>query len=46
MLTGKDGLVDKVRARMVGSEEYLTKPFEPGALVDLVQLHLGSAAVS
>lgn len=46
MLTGKDGLVDKVRARMVGSEEYLTKPFEPGTLVDLVQKHLGSQAVS
>lgn len=41
MLTGKDGLLDKMRGRMVGSEEYLTKPFEPAALIDLVEKHLG-----
>jgi len=27
MLSSKDGLFDKARGRMVGSEEYLTKPF-------------------
>ena len=26
MLTGKDGLIDRVRARMVGATDYLTKP--------------------
>jgi twitching motility two-component system response regulator PilG len=46
MLTGKDGLLDKVRSRMVGSEEHLTKPFEPAVLVNLVEKHLGSDAVS
>lgn len=27
MLSSKDGLFDKARGRMVGSEQYLTKPF-------------------
>lgn len=27
MLSSKDGLFDKARGRMVGSEDYLTKPF-------------------
>ncbi len=28
MLTGKDGLIDRVRARMVGATDYLTKPLQ------------------
>jgi twitching motility two-component system response regulator PilG len=44
MLTGKDGLLDKMRGRMVGSDDYLTKPFEPDVLVDLVERHVGSVA--
>lgn len=28
MLSGKDGLFDKVRGRLAGSSEYLTKPFD------------------
>ena len=27
MLSSKDGLFDKARGRMVGSQDYLTKPF-------------------
>ena len=27
MLSSKDGLFDRARGRIVGSEEYLTKPF-------------------
>jgi twitching motility two-component system response regulator PilG len=40
MLTGKDGLMDKVRGRMVGSEDYLTKPFDPNELIRLVEKHI------
>jgi twitching motility two-component system response regulator PilG len=46
MLTGKDGLIDKMRGRMAGSGDYLTKPFEPKVLVDMVEKHLGSVAAS
>ena len=37
MLSSKDGFFDKVRGRMVGSEEYLTKPFTKDQLLQAVQ---------
>ena len=36
MLSSKDGLFDRARGRMVGSNEYLTKPFTKEALIDAV----------
>ena len=37
MLTGRDGMVDKIRSKMVGAVYYLTKPFEPHQLVEVVE---------
>jgi twitching motility two-component system response regulator PilG len=37
MLSSKDGLFDRARGRMVGSDQYLTKPFTKDALLELVQ---------
>ena len=37
MLSSKDGLFDKARGRMVGSEEYLTKPFTKEQLLRAVE---------
>jgi twitching motility two-component system response regulator PilG len=39
MLSSKDGLFDKARGRMVGSEDYLTKPFTKDQLLQAVQLY-------
>jgi twitching motility two-component system response regulator PilG len=39
MLTGKDGFFDKVKGRMVGSTDYITKPFDPEALLRAVERH-------
>jgi twitching motility two-component system response regulator PilG len=36
MLTGREGIVDRVRARMAGCTAYLTKPFNPQELLKLV----------
>lgn len=41
MLTGKDGFIDRVRARMVGATDYLTKPFGPQELVTLLEKYSG-----
>ncbi|MGA8515888.1 MAG: response regulator [Burkholderiaceae bacterium] len=37
MLSSKDGVFDKARGRMVGSQEYLTKPFTKDQLLEAVQ---------
>ena len=44
MLSSKDGLFDKARGRMVGSEDYLTKPFTKEQLLRAVDTYRRSAA--
>jgi twitching motility two-component system response regulator PilG len=39
MLSSKDGLFDRARGRLVGSEEYLTKPFTKDSLLKCVAEH-------
>jgi twitching motility two-component system response regulator PilG len=39
MLSSKDGLFDRARGRMVGSDEYLTKPFTKDTLLKAVRDH-------
>jgi len=41
MLTGKEGFIDRVRARIVGATDYLTKPFGEGELLMLVEKYVG-----
>ncbi len=36
MLSSKDGVFDKARGRMVGSQDYLTKPFTKDQLLNAV----------
>jgi len=43
MLSSKDGLFDKARGRMVGSEDYLTKPFTKDQLLQAVTQHRKAA---
>ena len=45
MLSSKDGLFDKARGRMVGSQDYLTKPFTKDQLLQAVAQY-SSLAVS
>lgn len=44
MLSSKDGLFDRARGRMVGSDEYLTKPFTKDSLLRAVAAHAGQSA--
>lgn len=37
MLSSKDGVFDKARGRMVGSQDYLTKPFSKDQLLKVVR---------
>lgn len=40
MLSSKDGLFDRARGRIVGSDEYLTKPFTKDELLGAVRSHV------
>ena len=40
MLSSKDGLFDRARGRMAGSDQYLTKPFTQESLVEAVNLYV------
>ena len=44
MLSSKDGLFDRARGRMVGSSEYLTKPFTKDSLLAAVLQYSANAA--
>ena len=42
MLSSKDGLFDKARGRIVGSEQYVTKPFTREELLDAIRKHVNA----
>lgn len=44
MLSSKDGLFDRARGRIVGSEQYLTKPFTKEELLDAIDKHVINSA--
>lgn len=44
MLSSKDGLFDRARGRIVGSEQYLTKPFTKDELLEAIRRHAPDAA--
>ena len=37
MLSSKDGLFDKAKGRIVGSDDYLTKPFSKDELLEVIE---------
>ena len=43
MLSSKDGLFDRARGAMVGSDAYLTKPFTKDSLLNTVREHTAQA---
>jgi twitching motility two-component system response regulator PilG len=44
MLSSRDGLFDRARGRIVGSDQYLTKPFTKDELVGAVQAYVKKSA--
>ena len=40
MLSSKDGLFDKAKGRIVGSDQYLTKPFSKEELLGAIRAHV------
>lgn len=40
MLSSKDGLFDRAKGRIVGSDQYLTKPFSKDELLGAIKTHV------
>ena len=45
MLSGQDGIFDRARGRLVGADEYLTKPFTKESLLGAVRRHCVSSTL-
>lgn len=43
MLSSKDGLFDKAKGRIVGSDQYLTKPFSKDELLNTIRQYMPQA---
>ena len=46
MLSSKDGVFDRARGRLAGSDRYLTKPFTQEALVEAVNQYVKNPSVT
>jgi len=46
MLSSKDGVFDRARGRLAGSDRYLTKPFTKEGLIEAVSEYVKSTPVS
>jgi two-component system, chemotaxis family, response regulator PixG len=45
ILTGNDGVIDRVRAKVVGATDFLTKPVQSELVLEVAQKYLNSVAV-
>jgi twitching motility two-component system response regulator PilG len=46
MLSSKDGVFDRARGRLAGSDRYLTKPFTKEGLLEAIEQHVRPATAS
>ena len=44
ILTGNDGVIDRVRAKVVGATDFLTKPVQSELVIEVAQKYLNSVA--
>ena len=40
ILSGRDGILDRIKGRLVGAHAYLTKPFRTQTILEVVHMHL------
>jgi len=46
MLSSKDGVFDRARGRLAGSDRYLTKPFTKEGLIAAVNEYVGPSSIA
>jgi chemotaxis family two-component system response regulator PixG len=46
ILTGNDGIVDRVRAKLIGASDFLSKPIDAGTVLSVIRKHLEQGVIS
>jgi twitching motility two-component system response regulator PilG len=46
MLTNRDGVIDRLKGRLAGAKEYITKPFKTQDVIAAVETYLGVPTLS
>ncbi len=46
MVSSRDGMFDRLKAKMFGANDYLNKPFTPSEMIDLVNKYVSQALVN
>jgi chemotaxis family two-component system response regulator PixG len=46
ILTGNDGIVDQVRARLLGASDFLSKPVDAGKVLSTISKHLSQSTLA
>jgi twitching motility two-component system response regulator PilG len=46
MLTSRDGVIDRLKGRLAGAKDYITKPFRTQDVISVLHSHLGVSAYS
>jgi twitching motility two-component system response regulator PilG len=46
MLTRRDGVIDRLKGRLAGARDYITKPFKTQDIVSVTEAYLGVSAVN
>jgi DNA-binding response OmpR family regulator len=41
MLTRRDGVFDRLKGRLAGAKDYITKPFKTQDIISVIESHLG-----
>ncbi len=41
MLSRRDGVIDRLKGRLAGAKDYLTKPFKTQDIISVIESHLG-----
>lgn len=45
MISQRDGMIDRLKGRLAGAKDYITKPFKTQEIMTIVHSHLGSPVV-
>lgn len=44
MLSRRDGMIDRLKGRLAGAKDYITKPFKTQDIISVTELYLGIPA--